>query len=62
MRRRMKESVLDDCPGISVKKKEALLKEFGSVKQLKKATVAEISALSGFSKTTAERILEWLDS
>ena len=60
LRRRMRESVLDDCPGVSVRKKEALLKAFGSVARLRKAGAEEIAALPGFSRRTAERILEWL--
>ena len=60
LRRRMKESLLDDCPGISPAKKKALLKKFGSVKRIKKASVDDIAAMAGFSKKSAEGILEWL--
>jgi excinuclease ABC subunit C len=59
-RRRMKESLLDDCPAISPKKKQSLLKKFGSVERIRKASAAEIAALPGISEKSAEAILEWL--
>jgi excinuclease ABC subunit C len=59
-RRRMKESLLDDCPAISPKKKQVLLQKFGSVARIRKAGVAEIAALPGISEKSAEAILEWL--
>jgi len=59
-RRRMKESLLDDCPGVSPKKKEALLARFGSVARIKKATPKEIAALPGISEKTAQVILDFL--
>jgi len=59
-RRRMKESLLDDCPGVSPKKKENLLARFGSVARIKKATPKEISALPGISEKTAQAILDFL--
>jgi len=59
-RRRMKESLLDDCPAISPKKKQALLKKFGSVAGIRKASAEEIAALPGISAKSAAAILEWL--
>ncbi len=59
-RRRMKESLLDDCPAVSPKKKQALLAKFGSVERIRKAGVKEIAALPGISEKTAAAILEWL--
>ena len=60
LRRRMKESLLDDCPGVTPRRKQQLLEKFGSVARLGKASVAEISALPGISEKSAEAILEWL--
>jgi len=62
LRKRMKESLLDDCPGISPAKKKALLKKFGSVARIKKVRVDQIAALPGFSAKSAEVILKWLQS
>ena len=39
-RRRMKESLLDDCPGMSPNKKRLLLEKFGSVARIKAASAA----------------------
>ena len=61
-RRRMKESLLDDCPGISPQKKQRLLAKFGSVARIKTANVDEISAMPGFSRKSAEVILSFLNS
>ena len=59
-RRKMKESVLDDCPGMSPKRKQLLLQKFGSVARLKQAAVAEIAALSNISAKSAAVILAFL--
>ena len=60
LRKRVKESLLDDCPGITPAKKRSLLKKFGSVARIRKKTAADIAALSGFSKKSAEEILNFL--
>ncbi|MEN8681114.1 MAG: helix-hairpin-helix domain-containing protein, partial [Akkermansiaceae bacterium] len=60
LRKRVKESLLDDCPGISPAKKKALLRRFGSVARIKEARVDQIAGMSGFSVKSAEGILAWL--
>lgn len=59
-RRRMTESLLDDCPGVSEAKKLRLLQAFGSVSRIRRATVNEIAALPGFSSRSAQTILDHL--
>ena len=59
-RRRMKESELDDCPGMSPRRKQVLLAKFGSVARLKKATVADLAAVPGISEKSAAALLEFL--
>ncbi len=59
-RRRMKESLLDDCPGMSANRKRLLLEKFGSVARLRKANPEVIAALPGISKKSAEALLEFL--
>jgi excinuclease ABC subunit C len=59
-RRRMKESLLDDCPAISPKRKQTLLARFGSVERIRKASIKEIAALPGISEKSAGAILDWL--
>lgn len=59
-RRRMHESVLDGCPGISAEKKRRLLESFGSVTRIRNAGPDQIAALPGFSKKSAASLLEYL--
>ena len=60
MKKRIAESILDDCPGISENRKQALLKRFGSVERLRKASVAEIEQVDGISAKLAEVIFRYL--
>lgn len=60
LKKRMNESILDDCPGISPKRKQVLLKEFGSLARLRKATHDEITALPGFSDALALGLKDFL--
>lgn len=62
MKRRVEESILDDCPGVSQRRKKALLEHFGSVARLRKATEAEIAQIEGISLTLAEGIARFLDT
>lgn len=59
-RRRMKESVLDEAPGMSPRKKKLLLEKFGSVERIKKATAKQIAEIPGISEKSAASILDWL--
>ena len=60
MKRRIHESLLDDCPGISQRRKKALLTEFGSVSRLKKAGEDEIAEVTGISPGLASDIVRFL--
>ncbi len=60
-RRRMRESRLDDCPGMSPNKKRLLLEKFGSVARVKAASPDQIAELPGISKKSAEAILDHLN-
>ncbi len=59
-RRRMRESLLDECPGMSPARKQRLLKKFGSVTRIKAASVEEIATLPGISKNSAQAMLDFL--
>lgn len=61
LRKRMKESLLDDCPGMTDTKKKLLLEKFKSVSVIKKASPAQISTIKGISATWAEKVLAWLN-
>ena len=60
MKRRIAESILDDCPGVSEARKQALLKRFGSVARIRRAAVEDIAATPGIGPKLAEQILEFL--
>jgi len=60
LKRRIRESLLDEIPGISTARKQALLAHFGSVERLKKASATDMAAVPGISVTLAGTILEHL--
>lgn len=60
MKRRISESILDDCPGVSRTRKRALLREFGSVARLRRQTPEAIARVPGISLRLATGIAEWL--
>ena len=60
MKRRIGESLLDDCPGVSQHRKQLLLKSFGSVARLRRATAAQIAETSGIGPRLAEQIVLYL--
>ncbi len=49
-------SVLDTVPGIGKKRKQTLLKHFGSIKKIRAATLEELSALPGMNYNTAKAV------
>lgn len=57
----MVKSVLDDIPGVGTKRKQKLLKHFGSIKKIKEATVEDI-VIAGIPKSTAQTIYDLLIS
>jgi len=58
--KRIEESILDDCPGVSQHRKNLLLREFGSVKRLRRASVAEIAATEGIGPKLAGEVHRFL--
>ncbi len=60
MKRRIAESTLDDCPGVSQHRKQALLQKFGSVTRLKRASVEQIAELDGIGRKLAGQIAQFL--
>src|SRR5437764_9047740 len=54
MKKRVGESILDDCPGVSQNRKNLLLRRFGSVNRLRRATVDEIASTEGIGRKLAE--------
>ncbi len=60
LKRRIAESLLDDCPGMSVRRKKALLARFGSVARLRRASAEQIAAVEGIGEKMAAQILAFL--
>jgi excinuclease ABC subunit C len=56
LRRRVRESLLDDVPGLGAHRKQLLLRHFGSVAKIRVATAAEIAAVKGIGPGMAERV------
>lgn len=54
-------SELDNIPGIGEKKKQELLKAFGSIQGIKKASIEEITKIKGINADLARNIKEFLD-
>lgn len=55
--KRIKESLLERIPGIGKKRRLELLRHFGSIENIRRATVDEIANIKGFNKTIAEKVL-----
>src|SRR6202790_1905906 len=54
MKKLIGESILDDCPGVSQNRKNLLLRKFGSVNRLRKASVQAIASTEGIGPKLAE--------
>ena len=60
MKKRVEESILDDCRGVSQNRKSLLLQRFGSVNRLRRATVEEIASTEGIGPKLAEEVHRFL--
>ena len=58
--KRMIESLLDDVPGLGDIRRKAVLKQFGSLKRLKAASVDEIASVPGIGPSIAQSIFDTL--
>ena len=54
-------SLLDEIKGIGNKKKQELLKQFGSIEGIKKASLEELTKIKGINEELARNIKEFLD-
>jgi excinuclease ABC subunit C len=60
MKKRVEESILDDCQGVSQNRKSLLLQRFGSVNRLRRASVDEIASTEGIGRKLAEEVHRFL--
>jgi excinuclease ABC subunit C len=58
--RKLRESILDEMPGLGSKRRDALLEAFGSIQKLRKATAEQIAEVDGLSAKLAADIVEYL--
>lgn len=59
VQKRYKGSELDEIEGIGPKKKKALIKHFGSLKNIKQAQVDDLAAVEGINLELAKKIFEY---
>jgi len=60
--KRIKESILDDFPGLGKVRRAALLSHFGSLDKMKKASAEEIQQVEGIGKKFAQNLFQFLQS
>ena len=59
--KKIKESILDDFKGIGEIRKAELLKRFGTIKNLKRATIDDLVQQEGIGLKTAKRLSQFLE-
>ena len=62
MKKRVEESILDDCPGVSQNRKSLLLRRFGSVSRMRKASIEDIASTEGVGLKLAEDVHRFLQT
>jgi excinuclease ABC subunit C len=60
--KKISESVLDEFPGIGERRKQALLKKFGSVPRLRLATLEQLAEVPGFGGKAAAELKAFLEA
>ncbi len=58
--KKLKESILDDISGVGLVKRAELLKHFGSIGEMKKASMDELQKATGISRKLADKIYKVL--
>ncbi len=58
--KRMNGSAIEEIPGIGPRRKRLLLRTFGSVEAIRRASVEEIAAVPTMTRTLAEKVREYL--
>ena len=53
-------STLEEIPGIGPKRRQALLKHFGSLEGIRQASLEELAAVPGMSRAAAQQVKEFL--
>jgi excinuclease ABC subunit C len=58
--KKIRESILDDLPGLGAVRRAALLEHFGSIEKLRAASAAEIQDVAGFGPKLARELHQFL--
>jgi excinuclease ABC subunit C len=53
-------SVLDEIPGIGPKRKQALMKHYGSIRAISAASIDDLATLNGMNRDAAEKVKEYI--
>jgi excinuclease ABC subunit C len=53
-------SVLDEIPGIGPKRKQALMKHYGSIRAISEASIDDLASLNGMTRDAAEKVKEYI--
>ena len=60
--KRVSGSILEEVPGIGKKRRQALLKAFGSYDKIREASVEFLSMVDGMTEKAAKDLRKWLDN
>ncbi len=60
--KKMFRSILDDIKGIGEKRKKELLKHFGSIENIRKASIDDLTSIEGMNKLSAEAVYSFFKS
>ena len=60
--KKIRESILDDFPGLGEKRKNSLIKHFGSIAKIKSASVEQLRQVEGIGFETAAALRGFLDA
>lgn len=60
-KKKITKSILDDIPGIGAARKNALLKHFKNIEQIKSSAIEDLMVVEGINKKTAESIVKFFN-
>jgi excinuclease ABC subunit C len=60
--KKVKESILDDFPGLGLKKRALLMKRFGTIENLRKAPLGDLTTVDGIGPVIAKRLVAFLQA
>ena len=55
-------SELEDIPGVGAQRRTQLLRHFGSLKQIRQATLTELTAVPGLPERTARAVYDYFQA